>query len=158
VRFLTARRDLPHADAGYATVWVVTAMAVVTVAAAAAIGDGVAVVARHRAGAAADAAALAVALRAIDGSSAACASGAALARADGGRLTSCDLSGAFVQVVVAVRLPGPLARFGPATGQARAGPASASTAVSSSVEVATNTSARCGLAAGLMANMTCHAP
>jgi secretion/DNA translocation related TadE-like protein len=158
VRFLTVGRDLPGTDAGYATVWVVTAMAVVAVAAGAAIGDGVAVVARHRAEAAADAAALAVALRATDGSFAACASGAALARANGGQLTSCDLLGAFAQVVVAVRLPGPLAKFGPATGQARAGPASAATGVSTSAEVAANTAARCDLPAGLVANMTCRAP
>jgi secretion/DNA translocation related TadE-like protein len=113
-------------DAGFATVWVTTAMALVVVTAAAAIGFGVAVVDRHRAADAADAAALAVALHAVDGSTRACAAGASLAAANGGRLTRCGLDGSIATVLVALPLPGPLAILGPATGQARAGPASTS--------------------------------
>src|SRR5580692_9517520 len=67
-----------HHDAGFATVWVVTAMALVAAAAAVALCYGAAIVQRHRAGAAADAVALVVALRAIDGQPAACRAGALL--------------------------------------------------------------------------------
>jgi secretion/DNA translocation related TadE-like protein len=100
-------------------------MAVVVVTAAVAVGFGVTVVQRHRAAAAADAAALTVALRAIDGASAACRAGEAIAHLDGATVTRCVLDGADAEVAVAVRLPGPLTRLGPAVGRARAGPASA---------------------------------
>jgi secretion/DNA translocation related TadE-like protein len=111
-------------DGGFATVWVITAMGLVAAAAAAAMCIGVAIVERHRAAAAADAVALVVALHATDGPTAACQEGIALARIDGARLRRCELQGAVSQVSVAVALPGVLARLGPATGRARAGPAS----------------------------------
>jgi secretion/DNA translocation related TadE-like protein len=110
-------------DDGFATVWVVTAMALVTVAAVAAMGVGVVTIQRHRAAAAADAVALEVALDALDGSFLACQHGAELARLDGGDVRSCDLAGSIATVTVSVPLPGPLARWGSATGRARAGPA-----------------------------------
>jgi secretion/DNA translocation related TadE-like protein len=111
-------------DDGFATVWVVTAMAIVVASAATALCFGAAALERHRADAAADAVALAVALRAVDGPPGACLAGGALARLDGATLTRCGLQGAIADVVVAVRLPGLLARLGPAVGRARAGPAS----------------------------------
>jgi secretion/DNA translocation related TadE-like protein len=111
-------------QAGFATVWVVTAMAVVAVAAAVAMSVGVATVERHRAAAAADAVALSVALDAISGQTAACSAGGTLGRLNGAVLTRCMVNGSVAEVAVAVRLPGPLAALGPATGRARAGPAS----------------------------------
>jgi secretion/DNA translocation related TadE-like protein len=101
-------------------------MMLVVAAAGVAISYGAATVDRHRAGAAADAAALAVALRAVDGSAAACLAGTTVARLDGARITRCTLQGPVADIVVAVRLPGVLSRFGSATGHARAGPASES--------------------------------
>jgi secretion/DNA translocation related TadE-like protein len=114
-----------HHDAGFATVWVVTAMALVAAAAAVALCYGAAIVQRHRAGAAADAVALVVALRAIDGQPAACRAGALLGRLDGGDVERCEVQGPISDVTVSVRLPGVLARLGSATARARAGPASA---------------------------------
>jgi secretion/DNA translocation related TadE-like protein len=122
---VTPRRRWHHArDSGFATVWVITAMALVAAAAGVASCYGMAIVQRHRAAAAADAVALAVALRAVDGPAAACSGGVALARLDGGVLTGCQLQGSVAQVSVAVPLPGVLAALGPATARARAGPAS----------------------------------
>lgn len=115
-----ARRNC---DSGYATVWLVAAMAVVGVAAGVAISVGVVALERHRAAAAADAVALKVAMAAIDGPAVACRDGAAIGRLDGATLTTCQLAGSIATVEVTVRLPGPLARFGVATGRARAGPA-----------------------------------
>jgi secretion/DNA translocation related TadE-like protein len=111
-------------DDGFATVWVVTAMALVAVATVAAIGYGAATFERHRASAAADAAALAIALEAVQGPAVACGDGASLARLDGATVTRCELQGSVADVEVSVHLPGPLGRFGSATGRARAGPAS----------------------------------
>ena len=110
-------------DGGFATIWVIAAIAVVGVAATVAVGVAMATIERHRAAAAADAAALKVALDAIDGASVACRDGAALAALDGASLTGCRLVGSIATVSVAVRLPGPLAHLGTATGRARAGPA-----------------------------------
>jgi secretion/DNA translocation related TadE-like protein len=122
VRILNRLRATSTRDRGYATVWVVTAMALVGFATAAAISVGISVIDRHRAAAAADSAALTIALHAIDGPRVACADGAALARSNGATVSSCELVGPFAQVVVAVGLPGPMARWGPAIGRARAGP------------------------------------
>jgi secretion/DNA translocation related TadE-like protein len=111
-------------DRGSATVWVLVGMAVVVAAASVASWLGLATVARHRAAAAADAAALGVAMSVLRGPTAACRAGAALARANGARLTACQVAGADAVVTVVVGLPGFLARWGVATGRARAGPAS----------------------------------
>lgn len=100
-------------------------MALVAATAGMAICYGAATLERHRAAAAADAVALDVAIRALDGPMSACRAGAALGRVDGAEVTRCDLQGAVADIVVTVRLPGLLARLGPAIGTARAGPASA---------------------------------
>lgn len=117
------QRATSRVDAGFATVWVVVAMAVVIVVAGIGSALGAVTLAGHRAAAAADAAALAAALGSLDGPPAACHRAAALAAADGARLVACGLDGAISQVRVSVRLPGPLAAFGSATAAARAGPA-----------------------------------
>ncbi|HTR69208.1 MAG TPA: Rv3654c family TadE-like protein [Mycobacteriales bacterium] len=114
------RRSGP--DAGFATVWVIAAMALVLATAVAAIGYGLLALARHRAGNAADSAALAAALDAPAGPVAACAAAGELASRDGARLTGCTLDGSVAGVVVSVSIRGPFARFGPAVGRARAGP------------------------------------
>jgi secretion/DNA translocation related TadE-like protein len=113
-------------DQGFATVWVVAAMALVVAAAVMAIGYGVATMERHRAAAAADATALAAALSAVHGGAVACRDGDSLARLDGATVTRCVLQGPVAEVEVSVRLPGMLGAFGPAIGRARAGPASES--------------------------------
>jgi secretion/DNA translocation related TadE-like protein len=112
-------------EAGFATVWVVIAIAVVAAAAGAASCYGVAILARHRADAAADAVALTVALHAVEGQPAACRAGVGVAGLNAAALTRCTLSGPTARVSVVVRLPGFLSALGPATAQARAGPASA---------------------------------
>jgi secretion/DNA translocation related TadE-like protein len=113
-----------HRDPGFATVWVVMAMAVVTAAATTMISVGVAFYERHRAAAAADAVALKAALESVEGQAVACRDGEALGRLDGATVTRCVLDGSIAEVEVEVRLPGGLAAIGPATGRARAGPAS----------------------------------
>jgi secretion/DNA translocation related TadE-like protein len=97
---------------------------VLVVLGAACLLVGAAVVARHRAGTAADMAALAGAGRAAVGDPAACATAAAVARADGAALDACELGVGGV-VAVRVRVPVRLGPFGsvPALGRARAGPA-----------------------------------
>jgi secretion/DNA translocation related TadE-like protein len=109
-------------DGGSATLWVVTAMAVVLCVAGGSGSVGIVTIERHRAGTAADAAALAAASHVVAGPVSACAAAAAIARTDGAVLTRCGLDGAGAQVEVAVALPGVLRRFGKAIGQARAGP------------------------------------
>jgi secretion/DNA translocation related TadE-like protein len=126
---------------GSATIWMVSAIAVVVMMAVAAIGVGSVVLARHRAGNAADAAALAAAADAIDGPAAACARGAAIARLDGARLISCSLQDAVAAVRVTVALPrairalaartGEVGTLSDASGQARAGPVSVARGVGS---------------------------
>jgi secretion/DNA translocation related TadE-like protein len=116
--------DVEPRDGGYATVWVVAAIAVVVVAASVAIGIGVATLERHRAGSAADSVALQVALDALQGQSAACQAGGVLAGRNGAVVTHCALDGSIAEVEVAVPLPDPLRFLGPATGHARAGPVS----------------------------------
>jgi secretion/DNA translocation related TadE-like protein len=117
-------RGCRHRDGGFATVWVVLSMALVAATAGMAICYGAATLERHRADAAADAVALEVALRALDGPAIACRRGATLGQLDGAEIIRCELDGAVADIVVAVRLPGPLSWLGPASGEARAGPAS----------------------------------
>ncbi|HEX3823721.1 MAG TPA: Rv3654c family TadE-like protein [Mycobacteriales bacterium] len=119
------RADRPACeDSGFATVWVVAAIALVVAATAVAGGYSVATLERHRAAAAADASALMVALDAVRGPGLACSDAALLARRNGASVTDCVLQGSVAQVAVRVQLPGLLAGFGPAIGVARAGPAS----------------------------------
>ena len=111
-------------ERGSATVWVLALSGVLAVLGAATVLIGAAVVARHRAGAAADMAALAGAGQAVVGAPEPCAGAAAVARADGAVLESCQLAPGgvvAVRVRVGVRL-GPLGSF-PAGARARAGPA-----------------------------------
>ncbi len=109
-------------ERGFATVWVITSMALVTVIAGVAICFGLALVQQRRAAAAADAAALSAALLAVQGPAVACQSGAAIARRDGAIVMHCELREADAYVVVAVALPPPIGWLGPAVGRARAGP------------------------------------
>ncbi len=110
-------------DRGSATVLVLALATVLTTVAGVLISTGLLVVTRHRADAAADLAALAAAGRAAEGSAAACAAAARTATGGSGRLVSCRLDGQDAVVRVEVLPPGRLAALGPATGQARAGPA-----------------------------------
>jgi secretion/DNA translocation related TadE-like protein len=112
-----------HADGGFATVWVVIAMAVVVLAGGISAAVGVVAAQRHKAGAAADASAIAAALASIDGPTAACHQAMVVASMDGAAVVSCHLLGAVSEVSVSIRLPGPLAPFGTAYAHARAGPA-----------------------------------
>jgi secretion/DNA translocation related TadE-like protein len=109
-------------DAGSATLWVVTAMALVLGVGGVSGSVGVVTVERHRADTAADAAALAAAGHVIAGQAAACAAAAEIARVDGAELSRCGLDGAGAQVEVDLALPGVLGRFGHAVGRAHAGP------------------------------------
>jgi secretion/DNA translocation related TadE-like protein len=109
-------------DTGSATVWVVTAMALVLGVGGVSGSVGVVTVERHRADTAADAAALAAAGHVIAGQAAACKAAAETARADGAELSRCGLYGAGAQVETRVALPGVLGRFGHAVSRARAGP------------------------------------
>jgi secretion/DNA translocation related TadE-like protein len=111
----------PH-DAGSATLWVVTAMAVVLTVSGVSGSVGVVTLERHRADSAADAAALAAAAGVLAGQPSACAAAAAIARSNGAALTRCGLDGAGAQVEVNVALPGILRGFGAAVGRAHAGP------------------------------------
>jgi secretion/DNA translocation related TadE-like protein len=110
---------------GSATVWVLVMIAVVATVMAAALALGAVLVARQRAAAAADEMALAVAGHSLAGGTAACLLGGRIARLDGAAVLSCSLTDAIATVRVRVALPGPLRRFGTASGSARAGPASA---------------------------------
>jgi secretion/DNA translocation related TadE-like protein len=100
-----------------------SAVVVVVFALLAGLALGSLATAQRHAAWAADAAALAGAQVTLEGPGPACARAAALAARNGGRLSSCLVTDASVTVSVQVALPGRLARFGSATGRARAGPA-----------------------------------
>nr|WP_279385429.1 Rv3654c family TadE-like protein [Klenkia marina] len=110
-------------ERGSATVWTVALAGLLALLGAASVLVGAAVVARHRAGAAADLAALAVAVRAVRGDPGACATGTAIAVANGAELVGCTVApGSVVAVEVSVPVQlGPLGLLA-ATGRARAGP------------------------------------
>lgn len=112
------------ADAGSATVLVLSLCMVLVVLATVLVAVASAAVARHRAGQAADSAALAAAVRALDGTDAACRAAGDLAQDAGAVLLTCRLQADRADVLVEVRPPGWLGRFGTARGTARAGPAS----------------------------------
>jgi secretion/DNA translocation related TadE-like protein len=111
-------------SAGSATIWMVAAIAVVVAALSIGLALGGVATAERQAAGAADAAALAGAAATVAGSATACQRAADLAELNAARLTGCVVSGAIVTVSVAVTLPAMLAKFGAATGRARAGPAS----------------------------------
>ncbi|WP_432098442.1 Rv3654c family TadE-like protein [Streptomyces sp. WAC 04229] len=104
-------------DQGSATVWSVGAVAVLCLVFGIVLALGQAVVARHRAAGGADLAALAAADHWARGSTAACAEGDRVARAQGARLVRCVLNGQ-VSDVSAASGRGPFA----AEVRARAGP------------------------------------
>lgn len=109
-------------DRGGATVWMAGLAALIGLAAFAALAQGSAVIARHRAATAADLAALAAAVRVPDGSAAACATAREIAAGNGASLTRCVIAGDDVEVEVT--RPVVLGRLGSwaAMASARAGP------------------------------------
>jgi secretion/DNA translocation related TadE-like protein len=121
-RGLCLRRRRVRRDRGAATVFVVAVGLVLVLGGVAGAAVGAARVGRHRAQAAADLGALAGAARAIEGTEVACARASRFVAVNGGRATSCEVSGLeiVVRTEVTVRpLPG-LIRH--ATAAARAGP------------------------------------
>lgn len=126
---------VPHAacrgglgdECGSATVWGCLVLAVLCVVGSVPVAVAAVLHARHRAAAAADLAAVAAAHWVLIDPDAACRAAARIATAHDAQLVACapDASGLAVTVAVSVALPGPLGRFGAATGQARAGPVTA---------------------------------
>jgi secretion/DNA translocation related TadE-like protein len=109
-------------DRGSVTIWAAALAGLVWLGASAAVLYGTAVSGRHRAEAAADLAALAAAVHVPDGAASACAVGARIAVDNGGSLSSCEVVGDEVEVVVSRRLRvGGLGAFA-AVARARAGP------------------------------------
>ncbi|MGI9000276.1 MAG: Rv3654c family TadE-like protein [Pseudonocardia sp.] len=118
------RRVRPSpADDGIATVWAAAGVAIIMGALLVGLYLGGAIAARHRAEAAADLAALAAAGLAVQGRDAACDRAGDIARAMGGEVTSCQLSGWDALVQVRVAVPMALVGADAALGRARAGPA-----------------------------------
>jgi secretion/DNA translocation related TadE-like protein len=115
--------DRDDTDRGSATIWTVAAIAALLLFAAGILAVGTATVTRHRAAGAADLAALAAADYAPDGEQAACGWARWVADRMRVQLISCQLDGWDALVRTGADPPGPLARFGAATAQARAGPA-----------------------------------
>ncbi|MCW2777554.1 MAG: putative rane protein [Frankiales bacterium] len=115
------RADASREDGGYATVLVLSLVAVLLAVAGVLVSLGLVVTTRHRAGAAADLAALAAAERALEGAGAACAAADRVVLAAGGRLVTCRLDGSDASVGVELLPPGRLAVLGPARATARAG-------------------------------------
>ncbi|GAA2074698.1 Rv3654c family TadE-like protein [Actinomadura alba] len=97
------------ADRGSGTLWALTAMAVIWLAAVLAMTVGGVRAARHRAHTAADLAALAAASHAATGAAVghACRRASEVAAASGGRVSACVVRGqvADVTVVVTIRVP-----------------------------------------------------
>lgn len=109
-------------DRGSATVWLMGLSTLIGLATAAALLQGSAVIARHRAATAADLAALAAAVRVPDGDGVACAAAKEIAARNGGSLTRCVLIGDDVEVeVTRLLVLGSLGSW-PAMAGARAGP------------------------------------
>jgi secretion/DNA translocation related TadE-like protein len=114
------RRD--HGDRGAATIFVLAVGLALVLMGVAGAAVGAARVGRHQAQAAADLGALAGAARAVDGADAACERAGRFVSANGGLVTSCQVSGLEIIVrteVTVTPLPG-LTRH--ATAAARAGP------------------------------------
>ena len=109
-------------DAGVAGVLVMALASVLALVGALSSTLAAVAVARQRAAGVADLAALAAAGLALEGPAVACGRASALARRNGGRLTSCRLDGEQVEVVAEVQPAGVLGGLGAATARARAGP------------------------------------
>lgn len=109
-------------DRGAATIFVLAIGLVIVLMGVAGAAVGAARIGRHRAQAAADLGALAGAARAIEGTGAACERAGRFVAVNGGRATSCEVSGLEIVVrteVIVTPLPGLTRR---ATAAARAGP------------------------------------
>ena len=109
-------------DDGVATVLVLGSTALLVLVASVAVALAGVSVARQRAASAADLSALAAAQVVLSGPTVACRRAASLAERVGGRVSSCQVEGDVVLVVVDVRPEGVLGRLGTATARARAGP------------------------------------
>lgn len=120
-------------DRGAATMWTVSAIAVVTTLMLVVLWIGAAIVTRHRAAGAADLAALAAAGAAPSGERAACDRARWVAERMAVELRSCRLVGWDALVEVVAVPPGVLSEFGSAAARARAGPVTGSLAASSTV-------------------------
>ncbi len=105
-------------DRGSATLWLAGFAALIVLATVAAMAQGSAVLARHRASTAADLAALAAALQVAEGAAVACATAGEIAARNGGSLTRCAVSGDDVEVEVT--RPVALGGLGSWTARARA--------------------------------------
>ncbi len=113
----------PSSDEGFAAVAGLALAGVLTAfAALIALLAGVAVT-RHQAAAIADLAALAAAGHVLEGGPVACDAATKLARAQGAKITHCEVDALDVILVVSVRPVGPLSRWGSVRATARAGPA-----------------------------------
>lgn len=108
-------------DRGSATIYALTAVAVLTAAAMAVLGFAGMATAKHRASAAADFAALAGASEASTGGDA-CAAAAEIAGRNDGALVACSVQGSVVAVRVQVRGPTLLGISSRFEASARAGP------------------------------------
>jgi secretion/DNA translocation related TadE-like protein len=109
-------------ERGSATIWTLTAAALVLAVAYACVLVAAAYGARQRAAAAADLAALAGAARLADGDP--CAAAERVVAANGAQLAACSYDATSVAVTAAVPVPPALRGLGagPATARARAGP------------------------------------
>jgi secretion/DNA translocation related TadE-like protein len=108
------------ADQGAATVWVLSAAFVLAAAALLVVGQGTAVLIRHRAAMAADAAALAAATHALDGPRVGCAAARGSAAENHARLVGCRVVGGTTTVATEVSMPAWMPWAGAASGVARA--------------------------------------
>lgn len=120
----TATTCPPGFDSGSASVLLLTVGLLLVLAGFAGATVGAAHVARHQARTAADLGALAGAMRAIEGPRSACARAAAVAAANGARLTHCAVDGLEVTVTAEVPAPPVTGPNKVATASARAGPLS----------------------------------
>lgn len=116
------RTGVLRRDDGVATVLVLGLTALLVLVASVAVALAGVSVARQRAASAADLSALAAAHAVLAGPTVACGRAALLTERVGGRLSSCQVDGDVVRVVVDVRPEGLLGRLGAASARARAGP------------------------------------
>jgi secretion/DNA translocation related TadE-like protein len=111
----------PSTDDGFTTVVTLGLLTALIGFTTLVLAVGVLRLARHRAETAADLAALAAAQHAFEGEARACVAAVATARVQQAVVDRCSLDGLNAVVVVSLPLPGPLSRFGPLHGRARAG-------------------------------------
>jgi secretion/DNA translocation related TadE-like protein len=109
-------------DRGSATIWAVSAVAVLLAVTMLVLQLAAAVSTRHRAEAAADLAALAAAAHAVQGPDSACALASTVTEGMDAELVRCELDGWDAVVEVTVAGPASLSGLGSGRGRARAGP------------------------------------